>query len=126
MTRWAHFKLGEIVANYLIQIRVIFFHIVAGIHPVVFTVGLFHDFPEARTGDHNYVNKRYVISDEERALADQVRDLPFAREIISLAIVRAPQKQRQDTSISRLKASRSHRIVAGRELACISRRVPGH
>ena len=45
---------------------------------------LFHDFPEARTGDHNYVNKRYVTSDEDRALGDQVRDLPFAQEIIAL------------------------------------------
>jgi putative hydrolase of HD superfamily len=45
---------------------------------------LFHDFPEARTGDHNYVNKRYVTSDEDRALGDQLRDLPFAQEIIAL------------------------------------------
>jgi putative hydrolase of HD superfamily len=45
---------------------------------------LFHDFPEARTGDHNYVNKRYVKVDEERALHDQVRELIFGREIISL------------------------------------------
>ncbi|MBW1828443.1 MAG: HD domain-containing protein [Deltaproteobacteria bacterium] len=46
---------------------------------------LFHDFPEARTGDHNYVNKKYVKSDEEGALRDQVRDLNFGDEIISLA-----------------------------------------
>jgi len=46
---------------------------------------LFHDFPEARTGDHNYVNKRYVKADEEGALLDQVRDLPFGNEVIALA-----------------------------------------
>lgn len=46
---------------------------------------LFHDFPEARTGDHNYVNKRYVKADEEGALRDQVRDLPFGDEVIALA-----------------------------------------
>ena len=46
---------------------------------------LFHDFPEARTGDHNYVNKRYVKADEEGALRDQVRDLPFGNEVIALA-----------------------------------------
>ena len=46
---------------------------------------LFHDFPEARTGDHNYVNKKYVKADEEGALRDQVRDLNFGDEIISLA-----------------------------------------
>jgi putative hydrolase of HD superfamily len=46
---------------------------------------LFHDFPEARTGDHNYVNKKYIKADEERALRDQVRDLDFGAEVISLA-----------------------------------------
>ena len=45
---------------------------------------LFHDFPEARTGDHNYVNKRYVKTDEERAVSDQVRGLVFRDEIIGL------------------------------------------
>ena len=42
---------------------------------------LFHDLPEARTGDHNYVNKRYVASDEQRALLDQVQGLPFGTDI---------------------------------------------
>ena len=45
---------------------------------------LFHDLPEARTGDHNYVNKRYVNVDEDRAIRDLARDLPFGDEIISL------------------------------------------
>jgi len=42
---------------------------------------LFHDLPEARTGDHNYVNKRYVTADESAALADQVQGLPFGPDI---------------------------------------------
>jgi putative hydrolase of HD superfamily len=46
---------------------------------------LFHDFPEARTGDHNYVNKKYVHADEKRALQDQVKHLPFGDEVIRLA-----------------------------------------
>ncbi len=46
---------------------------------------LFHDFPEARTGDHNYVNKRYVKVDEETALIDQLKGLDFGEEIINLA-----------------------------------------
>lgn len=46
---------------------------------------LFHDFPEARTGDHNYVNKKYVKADEEGALRDQVRGLPFGNDVIALA-----------------------------------------
>ena len=45
---------------------------------------LFHDFPEARTGDHNYVNKKYVKTDEERAVHDQVRELSFGGEIVDL------------------------------------------
>lgn len=38
---------------------------------------LFHDIPEARTGDLNYVNKKYVKPDEERAVEDLARQLPF-------------------------------------------------
>jgi putative hydrolase of HD superfamily len=45
---------------------------------------LFHDLHEARTGDHNYVNKRYVHIDEEKAVRDLARDLPFGNEIVSL------------------------------------------
>ncbi len=45
---------------------------------------LFHDLHEARTGDHNYVNKKYVHIDEDRATRDLARELPFKDEIISL------------------------------------------
>ena len=45
---------------------------------------LFHDFHEARTGDHNYVHKRYVTVNEEKAVYDLARKLPFGREIVSL------------------------------------------
>jgi putative hydrolase of HD superfamily len=45
---------------------------------------LFHDLPEARTGDQNYVYKKYVRVDEERAAADLTRGLPFADEIKGL------------------------------------------
>ena len=45
---------------------------------------LFHDLPEARTGDHNYVNKKYVTVDEEKAILDQTRDLPFGNDIVNL------------------------------------------
>lgn len=38
---------------------------------------LFHDIPEARTGDLNYVNKKYVKVDEERAVEDLASQLPF-------------------------------------------------
>jgi len=45
---------------------------------------LFHDLHEARTGDLNYVNKRYVEADEQSAVRDQVKDNFFSEEIISL------------------------------------------
>lgn len=45
---------------------------------------LFHDLHEARTGDHNYVNKRYVTIDEERAVRDLAHGLPFGDALISL------------------------------------------
>jgi putative hydrolase of HD superfamily len=45
---------------------------------------LFHDLHEARTGDHNYVNKRYVSVDEAKAVQDMTRGLPFDQELIAL------------------------------------------
>ena len=45
---------------------------------------LFHDLPEARTGDHNYVNKKYVAIDEEKAIQDLTHTLPFGAEIAEL------------------------------------------
>jgi putative hydrolase of HD superfamily len=38
---------------------------------------LFRDLHEARTGDHNYVNKRYVQVDEAKAVED-VAEEPYA------------------------------------------------
>jgi len=45
---------------------------------------LFHDTSEARTADHNYVNKRYVKIDETKALDDQSKNLPFRKELLTL------------------------------------------
>ncbi|HEX9021408.1 MAG TPA: HD domain-containing protein [Nitrospirota bacterium] len=47
---------------------------------------LFHDLAEARTGDLNYVNKKYVEADEEKAIGDLARTLPFGREIEELVL----------------------------------------
>ncbi len=44
---------------------------------------LFHDLPEARTGDMNYVNKKYVRVDEEKAVNDLADTLSFGNEIAS-------------------------------------------
>jgi len=45
---------------------------------------LFHDLPETRLGDLNYVNKKYLKADEDKALEDLSMDLPFGEEIIVL------------------------------------------
>ncbi len=48
------------------------------------TMCLIHDLPEARMGDLNYVQKRYVAADEKKAIADMTRDLPLGRTIEAL------------------------------------------
>jgi len=45
---------------------------------------LLHDLPEARTGDLNYENKKYVTVDEERAVEDLARTLPFGDDLRAL------------------------------------------
>lgn len=45
---------------------------------------LFHDLPEARTGDLNYVNKKYVKVDGEKTLKELTEQLPFGGELHAL------------------------------------------
>ena len=45
---------------------------------------LIHDIPEARTGDLNTVNKRYVSAHENRAAAHAFGGLPFGSEFTEL------------------------------------------
>ena len=45
---------------------------------------LVHDLPEARTGDMNYVYKKYVTVDEEKAVSDLTETLSFGDEIKSV------------------------------------------
>ena len=42
---------------------------------------LVHDLPEARTGDQNYMYKKYVTVDEEKAVRELTEQLPFGAEI---------------------------------------------
>jgi putative hydrolases of HD superfamily len=42
-----------------------------------------HDLPEARTGDMNYVNKKYVDVDEEKAVRELTEHLSFGSDIKS-------------------------------------------
>ncbi len=47
---------------------------------------LFHDLPEARTGDLNYVNKKYVDANDVKAVTDLAQTLPFGSEIRELVL----------------------------------------
>ncbi len=42
---------------------------------------MFHDLPEARTGDHNYVNKKYVQEDLDKLLAEGETQWPHGKEV---------------------------------------------
>jgi len=46
------------------------------------TMAMIHDLPEARTGDLNYVQKKYVTANEPEAASDMAEGLPFGRELI--------------------------------------------
>jgi len=79
---------GESVADHSFRTAVIGY-VLASMEPDadrsrVILMCLFHDFPEARIGDHNYVNKKYVTVDEEKAIRDQVKGLKFGNEIKEL------------------------------------------
>ena len=80
---------GESVADHSFRTAVIGY-VLASMEPdadssKVLLMCLVHDFPEARTGDHNYVNKKYVTVDEEKAIRDQVKGLKFGTDIIDLS-----------------------------------------
>jgi putative hydrolase of HD superfamily len=50
----------------------------------VLRLALVHDLPEARTGDLNYMNQKYVQADEESASRDLCAGLPFGDELDEL------------------------------------------
>lgn len=45
---------------------------------------LVHDLPEARTGDLNYVQKKYVTPDEAKAVEEATREVPFGGALADL------------------------------------------
>ncbi len=50
----------------------------------VLKMALFHDIPEARTGDANFINKFYSEQKEKLAYQDQTKNIPNGEEIKSL------------------------------------------
>ena len=79
---------SESVADHSFRTAVIGYVLAAGDSTAdtqkVVLMCLFHDLPEARTGDHNYVNKRYVRVSEDKAAADLVNGLGFGDDILQL------------------------------------------
>jgi putative hydrolase of HD superfamily len=45
---------------------------------------LIHDLPEARIGDLNTVNKKYLKADESKALGDTIKGLAFGQDLTDL------------------------------------------
>jgi putative hydrolase of HD superfamily len=76
---------GESVAEHIIRTMFVAFTL-CKLFPEadenkVLKLCLFHDLPEARTGDMNYVNKKYVNVDEEKAVRELTAPLFFGEEI---------------------------------------------
>jgi len=46
---------------------------------------LIHDDPETRSGDQNWVHKRYLKVFENEILLSQMKDLPFGKDLLSIA-----------------------------------------
>jgi putative hydrolase of HD superfamily len=78
----------ESVADHSFRVAMIGFalsRMVGNVDPFkVVCLCLVHDLPEARTGDQNYVNKRYVKVDETGAIEDLTESLPFGDELREL------------------------------------------
>jgi putative hydrolase of HD superfamily len=79
---------GESVADHSFRVAMIGFalaRLAGNVDPFkVVCLCLFHDVPEARTGDMNYVNKRYVTVEEGEVVSDLADSLPFGDELKAL------------------------------------------
>jgi 5'-deoxynucleotidase YfbR-like HD superfamily hydrolase len=53
-------------------------------HAKLMTMCLVHDLPEARMGDLNAVQKKYVTADEEKAISHLIQNIPFGNDIALL------------------------------------------
>ncbi|MDA8169861.1 MAG: HD domain-containing protein [Nitrospiraceae bacterium] len=74
---------------------------------------LFHDMLEARTGDLNYVNKKYVKVDEEKTIRELTADVPFGAELEGL--IREFGEQKTPESLIAHDADQMELILALKE-----------
>jgi putative hydrolase of HD superfamily len=58
----------------------------------VLRLAIVHDLPEARTGDLNYMNQKYVKADEAMAAEHMAEGLPFGDELLDLLAEYRDQK----------------------------------
>jgi putative hydrolase of HD superfamily len=65
----------------------------------VIKICLFHDLPEARTGDMNYVSKKYVDVNEKKAIKELAETLFFGKEIES-ALAEFNEKKTRESLIA--------------------------
>lgn len=65
----------------------------------VIKICLFHDLPEARTGDMNYVSKKYVDVNEKKAIKELAQTLSFGDEIES-ALTEFNEKKTKESLIA--------------------------
>lgn len=61
----------------------------------VITMCLFHDIDEARGGDQNWVNKRYVKVYDNEILANQLKNLPNPKKLKKIMIEYNQRKTRE-------------------------------
>ncbi len=79
---------GESVADHVFRTAMIAF-VLARLDDTidvskVLRLALTHDLAEARTGDLNYMNQKYVSVDEDAAVESMSKNLPFGDELRSL------------------------------------------
>jgi len=62
------------------------------------TMAVFHDLPEARTGDIDFISKNYTKSDDPKAIRDQFKDIDFGGELVELVM----EYEQKKTKISKI------------------------
>lgn len=83
---------------------------------------LVHDLPEARVGDQNYVQKNYVTVDEEKAVADATRNLPFGASLRDL--IREFNEQETEESKMAYDADQLSFILNLKSIADVGHKSP--
>jgi len=63
-------------------------------------MALFHDLGEARTSDLNYVHQKYANANEEKAIDDLARTLPFG-DTIRTMIKDLKEKKRKEALLAK-------------------------